>query len=130
MARPKRQFSDEELQKIDEMAQNNCHMDTIALALDIPLTTLVRRFGREIKQKRALGRTELRQTQVKLSKTQAAMAIFLGKNELNQTDKQEITDKPIDSIPLTVEEIKELKRLAGLTSNIKLKQPESAQEAG
>ncbi|KKK68417.1 hypothetical protein LCGC14_2944240, partial [marine sediment metagenome] len=73
---------------------------------------------------------ELRQTQVKLSKTQAAMAIFLGKNELNQTDKQEITDKPIDSIPLTVDEIKELKRLAGIASNIKLKQPDVDSKVG
>ncbi len=88
MARPKRVFSDEEIEQIDTMSLNNCHMDTIALALDIPLTTLVRRFGREIKQKRAIGRTTLRDNQVKMSKTQPAMAIFLGKNELGQVDRQ------------------------------------------
>ena len=93
MARPKRQFTDEEKQKIDTMASNNCHMDTIALALEIPLTTLVRRFGRIIKRKRAQGRIELRAKQVKLADNHPAMAIFLGKNELGQVDKQTIVDE-------------------------------------
>ena len=93
MARPKRQFTDEIIQKISEYALDNCHIDTIALALDIPKTTLIRRFGTVIKQKRAKGRVELRANQAKLSKTQPAMAIFLGKNELGQVDKQVIVDE-------------------------------------
>lgn len=97
--RPKRQFTDEEVQQIDTMASNNCHMDTIALALEIPLTTLVRRFGRVIKRKRAQGRIELRAKQVKLADNHPAMAIFLGKNELGQVDKQVIqTETAIPAI--------------------------------
>ena len=54
---------------------------------------------------------------------------LLGKSEADFTENY--ADKTLqDSIPLTVDEIKELKRLAGLASNIKLKQPESAQEVG
>ena len=45
MARPTRVFTDEEEAKILQMALDNCHMDTIALALDIPLETLRRHFG-------------------------------------------------------------------------------------
>ena len=110
MARPQRQFTDEEVARITDMALNNCHFETIAMTLGIAVNTLKRRYGRYIKQKRAEGRTILRQRQVNLSKTQAAMAIFLGKNELNQTDKQEQTLKT-DELPeaLTPDEVRELR---------------------
>ena len=90
MARPKRTFSAEEVQKIEEYALNNCHIDTIALALNIAKNTLIRRYGTFIKKKRAEGRVRLRGYQVDLAENNPAMAIFLGKNELNQTDKQVI----------------------------------------
>lgn len=93
MARPKREFTDEETQKIEEYALNNCHFETIALALEIPVNTLKRRFGRFIKQKRAEGRIRLRGYQTDLAKNNPAMAIFLGKNELGQTDKQLIEQR-------------------------------------
>ena len=86
--RPKRQFTDEEKQKIEESALNNCHIDTIALGLGVAKNTLIRRFGTFIKQKRAEGRIRLRGYQVDLAVNNPAMAIFLGKNELDQTDKQ------------------------------------------
>lgn len=88
--RPKRQFTDEQRAQINQMALDNCHFETIAMALEIPVNTLKRHFGRFIRQKRAEGRTILRRNQVKMSKTIPAMAIFLGKNELEQSDKQEI----------------------------------------
>ncbi len=114
MARPKRKFSDEEVQQIDTMALNNCHMDTIALALEIPLTTLVRRFGRVIKQKRAQGRIELRAKQVKLANNHPAMAIFLGKNELNQVDKQVIETEVTEQQRLTEAEAVEARKIANI----------------
>ncbi|MGR3292547.1 MAG: hypothetical protein ACUZ9M_00865 [Candidatus Scalindua sp.] len=110
--RPKKQFDAEIRRKIEEYALNNCHLDTIALALDISKTTLVRRFGTIIKKKRAEGRINLRANQTKLSKHNPAMAIFLGKNELNQVDKQEIlqtTDKPKS---LSADDIRELQGYA------------------
>ena len=90
MARPKKKFTDEMMREIEQMATDNCHVDTIAMALGIAKQTLVRRFGTFITQKRAKGRTDLRRTQRKLANSNPAMAIFLGKNELNQSDKQEI----------------------------------------
>lgn len=45
----------------------------------------------ECKEKgQATGKASLRRNQFKLSETNAAMAIFLGKNWLGQTDKQEV----------------------------------------
>jgi len=88
MARPKRQFTDEEIQKIEQYARNNCYDRTISTALDIPINTLKRRFGTKIRRWRAQGKVELHQYQRELAKTNATMAIFLGKNELGQTDKQ------------------------------------------
>jgi len=104
MARPKRVFTDEEVARIYEAALNNCHLDTIALALEIPKTTLVRRFGTIIKQKRAEGRMKLRANQVKLSRHNAQMAKFLGINELEQVDKQEIKLPGTKNSQLTDEE--------------------------
>lgn len=45
----------------------------------------------ECKEKgQAMGKASLRRNQFELSKKNAAMAIFLGKNWLDQTDKQEV----------------------------------------
>ena len=45
----------------------------------------------ECKEKgQSTGKASLRRNQFKLSETNAAMAIFLGKNWLGQTDKQEV----------------------------------------
>ena len=87
--RPRRVFTEEEQRRIRQLALNNCHVDTIAMALGIPKQTLVRVYGTFITQKRAEGRAELRENQRKLAKTNPAMAIFLGKNELEQTDKRD-----------------------------------------
>lgn len=51
MARPKRVFSANEKELIEEYALNNCHIDTIALALNIAKNTLIRHYGTFIKQK-------------------------------------------------------------------------------
>ena len=112
MARPKKQFPADIIHKIEEYALNNCHIDTIALALDMSKTTLTRRFGSFIKQKRAEGRVNLRSNQVHLSKTQAAMAIFLGKNELDQVDKQVIDTAITEHTKLIEAEVTEAHRLA------------------
>lgn len=89
LGRPKRKFTTEQVAAIEQMALDNCHLDTIAMALSIPKQTLVRRFGTFIVQKRAEGRTQLRRTQRKLADSNTAMAIFLGKNELDQKDARD-----------------------------------------
>jgi hypothetical protein len=109
--RPKRQFSVEEKQLIEEYALDNCHIDTISLALGIAKNTLIRHYGTFIKKKRAEGRVRLRGYQTKLAKSNPAMAIFLGKNELDQTDKQIIVDET-QARQLTEQEQAEAHRLA------------------
>ena len=92
MARPKRIFTDEEKEQITQMSLDNCHIDTIGLALDIPKNTLIRHFGTFIRQKRAEGRTILRRAQREkaLISKDTGMLCFLGKNELGQSDKRDV----------------------------------------
>ena len=112
--RPKRVFTDEEKQQIDQMALDNCHFETIAMALEIPVNTLKRHYGRYIRRKRAFGRTELRRNQCELSKSNPAMAIFLGKNELDQTDKQVIEHEGAEIARLDAKQATEAQELAKL----------------
>ena len=112
MARPERKFTDEEMAQILQMALDNCHVDTIALALDIPKETLVRRFGTYISQKRAEGRTELRRMQREQAPKSPAMAIFLGKNELGQVDKQIIETEAVEQKKLNETEAVEARKIA------------------
>ena len=98
MANTKRTFTDKEEQLIKEYALNNCLTNTIAVALDIPLMTLKRRYGKKLRHWRAQGKVELRKHQVKLAEHNPAMAMFLGKQArwLGQVDKQVITDERVE----------------------------------
>ena len=53
-------------------------------------------FSAVYAQKREQGKISLRHSQLQLAKKSAAMAIFLGKNYLGQTDKCEVTAKGVD----------------------------------
>ena len=93
MARPKRVFTDEEITRIGDYALVGCQNQTIAILMDIPKTTFTRRFGHLLHKKRSERRYNLRNNQTNLSEHNPAMAIFLGKNELGQVDKQVIADE-------------------------------------
>ena len=93
MARPKRVFTDEEIQQMEEYALDGCQNGTIATLMEIPNSTLIRRFSKKLTKKRAERKQRLRLIQTNLALSNPAMAIFLGKNELNQTDKQVIETK-------------------------------------
>lgn len=86
--RPKRVFTEDEKAKIEQMALNNCHFETISIALEIPVNTLKRHYGRFIRQKRAEGRTIKMQQQY--NDKSPTMLIWWGKQHLDQTDKQVI----------------------------------------
>ena len=109
--RPKRTFSDEQVQEIERLALMNCQNNTIAVALNIPLMTLKRYFGKKIIHWRAKYKTNLRENQSNLSKTSSEMAKFLGKNVFNQTDKQVIENKPATQ-QLNETEVQAVKDLA------------------
>ena len=86
-------FTDEQKQEIERLALNGCQNNTIANITGIALTTLKRRFGKLMTKKRCERKFNLRENQTRLAKAFPAMAIFLGKNELGQVDKQVITDE-------------------------------------
>lgn len=117
-------FTDEQIQEIKRLALINCNSNTIAEATGIAVTTLKRRYGRKLRHWRAKYRVNLRESQDKLKDTSPDMSKFLGKNTLGQTDKQEPSKDAEQPISLSTDEIKELKRLAGLASNIKIKEPD------
>ncbi|KKM83790.1 hypothetical protein LCGC14_1305680 [marine sediment metagenome] len=94
--RPKRVFSDEQVQEIKRMALLYCNTNTIAVALGIPYKTLERHFDKRLKTWRAEYRASLRDKQDNLSKTSADMCKFLGKNVLGQVEKQTlVTEQPV-----------------------------------
>lgn len=87
--RPKRKFTDEQVKEMEKYALAGCQNKTIAHIMGIPIDTLTRHFATLLTKKRCERKYNLRMAQNKLAKTNPAMAIFLGKNELEQTDKQE-----------------------------------------
>ena len=89
--KPKIMWTDEQIKQIEQMALDNCHVETIARTLGTTDETIKAHFSPLIKQKRAEGRALLRRSQrdkAVISKD-TGMLCFLGKNELEQTDKQE-----------------------------------------
>jgi len=88
--RPKRVFTAEDKVLIKEYALNCSRSNTIAKALDIPMNSLKRHFGKDIEKWQAQGKVKLKAVQVKLANTNASMAMFLGKNDLKQSDKRDI----------------------------------------
>lgn len=88
MSARKRQI---DMAEVAKYAFNGCYDKTIARLTGIPETTLKRRCGDLISQKRAERKNNLREMQNKAAAGgNTAMLIFLGKNDLGQTDKQAI----------------------------------------
>lgn len=117
-------FSDEQMQEIERLALINCNSNTIAEAVGVAVNTLKRHCGRKLRHWWAMYRVNLRESQDVLKATSPDLSKFLGKNVLGQVDKQDITTKEEQPISLSTDEVKELKRLAGLASNIKIKEPD------
>lgn len=123
MARPLRKFTNEQINQMQEYALTGCQNNTIATLMDIPIVTLVRRFGKLLTIKRAERKYKLRKAQNEkaLISKDTGMLCFLGKNELGQTDKQ-ITELNLS---------KETATLLGLIDgNSKGKLPTKGEEDG
>lgn len=90
--RPKRVFTDEEKALIDELALINCKDYTIANIIGCDSETLKAHFSERLIQKRAQFKADLRRGQHTKAVTDkdTGMLCFLGKNELEQSDKREI----------------------------------------
>ena len=93
VGRPKREYSPEQIAEIERLAYNNLHDRTIAELVGIPKSTLIDNFRTTIDKKRAEHRRDLRLAQNKaaIEDGNITMQIFLGKNDLEQTDRQEQT---------------------------------------
>ncbi len=111
--RPKNTFSDEEVAKIEQLAFEGCQAGTISNITGIALMTLKRHFGKNMTRKRCERKAWLRQCQNKQAEQSADMCKFLGKNELDQKDKKEISDGRENKVKdLTPEQIKFYKEVA------------------
>jgi hypothetical protein len=90
---------------VEDLASIMCTIEEIASILGCSRDTLQvdKEFSYIYKKGLDSAKASLRRKQYKLADTNPAMAIFLGKNYLNQSDRQEITttEKPIivDNIP-------------------------------
>ena len=95
MARPRTIIDQTEFEKLCGL---QCSLGEIAGWFDCSEDTIERwckrtydqGFAEVFAQKRGRGKIALRRAQFELAKKSAAMAIFLGKNYLGQTERQEI----------------------------------------
>jgi hypothetical protein len=101
LGRPEKEFSDDEVRRIEQMAFDQCQNRTIAKVIECAVETLEKHFSTVLVQKRAEGKGALRRAQMKQAQTIPTMAIFLGKNYLEQTDKRETDlDVKVKDIPV------------------------------
>lgn len=95
MARPKLEFDKEQFEKLCSL---QCTIIEIASFFNTTTDTLEKWCKREYKQnfsevfaiKRGVGKISLRRSQFRMAETNPTMAIWLGKQYLGQTDKQEV----------------------------------------
>ena len=110
VGKPKRQFTPEQISKIEECAFHGCQTGTIATLTGIPDSTLRDNFRDLLAKKRAERKLNLRKAQDKQCQVgNSAILIFLGKNELEQTDTRDQnirTEIEIKTV-LTLDEMKE-----------------------
>ena len=107
MARPRKEIDQAEFEKLCAL---QCTQQEICDWFRIVHDTLDRwcyeiyeeSFSQVFAQKRGIGKASLRRNQWKLSEKNPSMAIFLGKNYLEQSDKQEHEIKLPDN-KLTIE---------------------------
>lgn len=88
--------------QVESLATIQCTAEEIGYVLGCSGDTIRERFSEAYKRGRESGKASLRRKQWKLADKNAIMAIFLGKNYLDQKDKQEITGKDGEEIKISV----------------------------
>ena len=98
MARPKKYKLDTE--QVEKLAGFGCTNTEISSYFGCSDTTLTRNYGEFLTKGREKGKIRLRQLQWRAAERgNVAMMIWLGKQVLGQSDKQEIEHiRPIDEI--------------------------------
>lgn len=110
--RPRKEIDKTEFEKLCGL---QCTKEEIAGWFDISEDTLERFCKREYKEnfaavfakKREIGRISLRRAQFQLAQKSAAMAIFLGKNYLGQTDRHEVVSAVTGNLEDLIEGLRE-----------------------
>jgi hypothetical protein len=87
--RPRIKFTAEQIAQIDEYALLNAKNNTIAVKMGIDINTFEKHFKKKCEQKRAEGKIALHKAQDNLKNT-PVMAIWLGKQHLEQSDKNDV----------------------------------------
>lgn len=103
MGRPKKQLDQSSFEKLCGL---QCTLSEIASFFDCSEDTVERWCKRELKESfadaykkySASGKISLRRWQFKLAEKSTAMAIFLGKNYLGQTDRMEQTITNVEDL--------------------------------
>lgn len=117
MGRPRKEINVKEFEKLCGL---HCTKDEIAAFFDMSEETLDERikeiygetFSVVFRKKKGQGKISLRRKQWLMADKSAAMAIFLGKNLLGQSDKQEVemhqqVTKVFDTSKMSKEEYKD-----------------------
>lgn len=112
MARPRKEIDQMEFEKLCGL---QCTLDEIAGWFKCSEDTIERwckrtykaGFAEVFSEKRGQGKIALRRIQFDLAKKDSRMAIFLGKNYLDQTDKREITAGNAGQLLSLIEGMKE-----------------------
>ena len=103
MGRPRIEIDESQFSKLCEL---QCTEEEIAGFFECSVDTIERwckrmfdaTFAEIYRQKAARGRIALRRYQLKHAEKNASMAIFLGKNWLNQSDKIEQTVREVEDL--------------------------------
>ena len=100
MARPKKYKLDTE--KVEQLAGFGCTNTEIASFFGCSENTIRRSYGEYLTKGRDKGKIRLRQLQWRAAERgNVSMMIWLGKQVLNQVDKQEVEHiRPIDEIEI------------------------------
>lgn len=112
MARPRKEIDKREFEKLCAL---QCTEDEICDWFDTTRKTIDSWCKRTYKasfstvfgQKRGKGKVSLRRMQFQLAQKSAAMAIFLGKNYLGQTDKQIVETNACGQLAELIDGLKE-----------------------
>lgn len=100
---------------VEKLAGIGCPNKEIAAIVGCSVDTLTDRFSDVINKGRENGKTRLRKKQIEVALAgNVSMLIFLGKNMLGQSDKQEISGPdgtPVMQFPLSSEQDKNLSAL-------------------
>jgi len=90
LGRPPNEYTTKQLRRIEKMAMMQARDYTIAEAMGLEIMTFRKHFSKRCSQKRAEGKLILHTTQFKMARKQPVMAIWLGKQHLEQADKADI----------------------------------------